>query len=86
MRALSHVKLDVATVALHELRRAQPNFSIAWIMQNMPFEHEADREQSRSLLPRWLELVFLTLMPTIIRHPSFAGREVPVGEFDRIGI
>jgi hypothetical protein len=37
-------KLDVATVALHELRRAQPNFSIAWIMQNMPFEHEADRE------------------------------------------
>ena len=44
MRALSHFKLDVATVALHELRRAQPNFSIAWIMQNMPFEHEADRE------------------------------------------
>jgi len=37
-------QLDVATVALHELRRAQPNFSLAWITQNMPFKHEADRE------------------------------------------
>ncbi len=37
-------QLDVATVALHELRRAQPNFSLAWITQNMPFKHEADRD------------------------------------------
>jgi len=37
-------QLDVATVALRELRRAQPNFSLAWITQNMPFKHEADRE------------------------------------------
>jgi TolB-like protein len=36
--------LDVAAGALHELRRAQPNFSLAWIAQNMPFKHEADRE------------------------------------------
>ena len=37
-------QLDVATVALRELRRAQPKFSLAWITQNMPFKHEADRE------------------------------------------
>jgi TolB-like protein len=35
---------DVATVALHELRRAQPNFSLAWITQNMPFKYQADRD------------------------------------------
>jgi ferritin-like metal-binding protein YciE len=35
---------DVATVALHELRCAQPNFSLAWITQNMPFKYEADRD------------------------------------------
>jgi TolB-like protein len=35
---------DVAAVALHELRRAQPNFSLAWITQNMPFKYEADRD------------------------------------------
>jgi TolB-like protein/cytochrome c-type biogenesis protein CcmH/NrfG len=35
---------DVAAVALHELLRVQPNFSLAWIAQNMPFKHEADRE------------------------------------------
>jgi hypothetical protein len=28
---------------LHELRRAQPDFSLAWITQNSPFKHEADR-------------------------------------------
>ena len=37
-------QLDVATVALRELRRAQSNFSLAWITQNMPFKHAADRE------------------------------------------
>jgi TolB-like protein len=35
---------DVATAALLELRRAQPGFSLAWIRQNMPFKHEADRD------------------------------------------
>jgi hypothetical protein len=29
---------------LLELRRAQPDFSLAWITQNSPFKHEADRE------------------------------------------
>ncbi len=35
---------DVATSALDALRRAQPNFSLAWIAANMPFKHAADRE------------------------------------------
>jgi tetratricopeptide (TPR) repeat protein len=35
---------DVATAALLELKRAQPGFSLAWIRQNMPFKHEADRD------------------------------------------
>jgi DNA-binding winged helix-turn-helix (wHTH) protein/tetratricopeptide (TPR) repeat protein len=37
-------QLDVATVALNELLRAQPDFSLAWIARNMPFKQEADRE------------------------------------------
>lgn len=35
---------DIATSALDALRRAQPNFSLAWIATNMPFKHDADRE------------------------------------------
>jgi TolB-like protein/cytochrome c-type biogenesis protein CcmH/NrfG len=35
---------DVATAALQELRRAQPNISLAWIAGQMPFKQEADRE------------------------------------------
>ena len=35
---------DVAKAALQELRRAQPNFSLAWIAANMPIKHDADRE------------------------------------------
>ena len=31
-------------LALQELRRGQPNFSLAWIAQNLPFRHEADRD------------------------------------------
>jgi TolB-like protein/Tfp pilus assembly protein PilF len=34
---------DVATAALQELRRAQPNVSLAWIAE-LPFRHDADRE------------------------------------------
>ncbi len=37
-------KDDVARVALQELRRAQPNISLAWIARQMPIEHEAERE------------------------------------------
>jgi hypothetical protein len=29
---------------LQELRRAQPNVSLAWIAQEMPMKREADRE------------------------------------------
>jgi TolB-like protein/cytochrome c-type biogenesis protein CcmH/NrfG len=36
-------KDDVAVVALQELRRAQPNISLAWIASQMPIMHEADR-------------------------------------------
>jgi TolB-like protein/cytochrome c-type biogenesis protein CcmH/NrfG len=35
---------DLAQQALHELRRAQPNISLAWIAANMPIRHDAERE------------------------------------------
>jgi TolB-like protein len=37
-------KTDVASAALQELRRAQPNISLAWIAGQMPIKLEADRE------------------------------------------
>jgi hypothetical protein len=35
---------DVAKIALQELRRAQPNITLAWIENQMPIKHDADRE------------------------------------------
>jgi TolB-like protein/Tfp pilus assembly protein PilF len=35
---------DVAAAALQELRRAQPNISLAWIANQLPWKLEADRE------------------------------------------
>jgi TolB-like protein/cytochrome c-type biogenesis protein CcmH/NrfG len=35
---------EVATAALQELRRAQPNISLAWIADQMPIKLDADRE------------------------------------------
>lgn len=35
---------DVARAALRDLRRAQPNISLAWIASNMPIRQELDRE------------------------------------------
>ncbi len=35
---------EVAGAALRELRRAQPNISLAWITDQMPFKHDADRD------------------------------------------
>ena len=35
---------DVAKAALQELRRAQPNISLAWIESQMPIKQDADRE------------------------------------------
>ena len=37
-------QLDAAESALQELRRAQPNVSLAWIAANMPIRHEAERD------------------------------------------
>jgi TolB-like protein len=34
---------DVASAALKELRRVQPNISLEWIANEMPFKHEEDR-------------------------------------------
>ena len=34
----------VATAALQELRRAQPNISLAWLANQMPIKQDADRE------------------------------------------
>lgn len=35
---------EVAKAALQELRRAQPNISMAWVANEMPFQHDADRK------------------------------------------
>jgi TolB-like protein len=35
---------DAAKAALHELRRTQPNISLAWIAEQMPIKHDADRQ------------------------------------------
>ena len=35
---------DVARIALQELRRAQPNISLAWIARQMPIKRDVDRE------------------------------------------
>jgi tetratricopeptide (TPR) repeat protein len=35
---------EVATAALQELRRTQPNISLAWIAEHMPIEQETERE------------------------------------------
>ena len=35
---------DIASVALQELRRAQPNISLAWIGSQMPIKLDAERE------------------------------------------
>ena len=35
---------EVARAALQELRRAQPNISLAWIANQVPIKHDADRE------------------------------------------
>ncbi len=37
-------RIEVATAALQELRRAQPNISLAWIASQMPIKGDADRE------------------------------------------
>jgi predicted Zn-dependent protease len=37
-------RYDVAHVALRELRRVQPNISLAWIASEMPIQLDADRE------------------------------------------
>ena len=37
--------LDVARAALQELRRAQPNVSLAWLANYMPIKKDADRER-----------------------------------------
>ncbi len=37
-------QMELAKSALQELRRAQPNVSLAWIAANMPIRHEAERE------------------------------------------
>ena len=35
---------ELATTALQELRRAQPNISLAWIATQMPIQHDAERQ------------------------------------------
>jgi hypothetical protein len=35
---------DIASAALAQLRRAQPDISLAWIARNIPIKQDADRE------------------------------------------
>jgi TolB-like protein len=35
---------EVAAAALRELRRAQPNISLAWVADHVPIKHDSDRE------------------------------------------
>ncbi len=37
-------RMDLARQALQDLRRVQPNISLAWIADNLPIRHEAERE------------------------------------------
>jgi TolB-like protein/tetratricopeptide (TPR) repeat protein len=37
-------QLEIARVALQELRRTQPNISLAWVATQLPWKHDADRE------------------------------------------
>jgi tetratricopeptide (TPR) repeat protein len=37
-------QLEIAKAALQELRRAQPNISLAWIAEYMPIKQETERE------------------------------------------
>ena len=37
-------RAEIATAALQELLRRQPDFSLAWITKNLPFKYQADRE------------------------------------------
>jgi hypothetical protein len=35
---------DIAAGTLHELRRAQPNISLSWIANQIPWNLDADRD------------------------------------------
>lgn len=37
-------QIELARTALQELRRSQPNISLAWIATQLPWKHDADRE------------------------------------------
>lgn len=37
-------QIELARTALQELRRSQPNISLAWIATQLPWQHDADRE------------------------------------------
>jgi hypothetical protein len=35
---------EIAASALEDLRRVQPNISLAWIAREMPFQHDIERQ------------------------------------------
>ena len=37
-------QIEIARTALQELRRTQPNISLAWIATQLPWKLDADRE------------------------------------------
>ena len=36
-------KINLAEAALQELRRAQPNISLAWLARHLPIKHDTER-------------------------------------------
>ena len=45
-------QIDIAKAALRDLRRAQPNISLAWISSDMPIKQDAEREHYLQALRR----------------------------------
>ena len=72
---------DVAGAALQELRRAQPNISLAWIASEMPIGSDAEREHylEASAAPAWISVAQSTA-----RVPARYSRASPLHKRGRM--
>lgn len=70
-------KADIATAALKELRRAQPNFSLAWIATNMPFKTNGLVQPGA---PKGLDITFAVGVALVdASQPRHGAEKVSVG-------
>ena len=77
---------DVASAALQELRRAQPNISLAWIASEMPISSDADREHylEASAARAWTSVALSTArVPARYSRASPAAQKRTHAEFRR---